>query len=125
MSRTELKGSMSSNPLVNLTDNVGGKFTGTMISGPREVKTKLGGIKFAYDFAVIEADVDFVKKDGTEYVKVDVNEGDKVTILATGPLNAKLIEAKPGMKIEIEYLGKKKSKKGNQFHDFGVYSVEE
>lgn len=129
--RKELKGNQSNNPLVNLTDTVGGKFTGTMLSKGREVKTSLGGVKFAYDFAVVDADVDFVlkttKKDAEGkfiYEKVDVNEGDRVTILATVPLNSKLIEAELGQTIEIEYLGKMKSKKGNQFHSFSVFVVE-
>ncbi|MGD9727916.1 MAG: hypothetical protein AB7V39_16220 [Nitrospiraceae bacterium] len=128
--RKELKGNQSNNPLVNLTDNIGGKFVGTILTAGREVKTSLGGVKYAYDFAVVDGDVDFVMKSDKKdaegkfiYNTVDVKEGDRVTILATVPLHGKLVEAELGTTVEIEYMGKKKSKKGNMFHDFRVFSV--
>lgn len=122
--RRELKGNQSNNPLVNLTDNIGGKFTGVLQGAAREVKTKLGGTKYVYNFTVLDSDMDFVQKEGTEYVSVDVNEGEPVTIMATGPLHSKLLGAEIGQTIEIEYLGKEKTKKGNEFHNFSVFVVE-
>lgn len=123
MAKTEITG-MRNTPLVNLIDNVGSTFTGVIIAASREVKTKQGSTKYAYAFKVVDGDVDFVKKNGEAYEKVEVAEGDEVTVLATKPLHMKLSQLPVGSTVEIEYRGKKRMKTGGQFHDFGVFNVE-
>ena len=126
MAKTEITG-LKNTPLINMQDTVGGTFTGVIASAPREVKTKLGSLKYAYLFKVIDGDVDFVNKTGDgKYEKVEVSEGDEVTLMATNPLHKKLQHIPVGGTAEIIYQGKERSPKtGVQFHNFKVSLVTE
>ena len=123
MERKEIivKRAFAPTPVVNLTKIVGASLIAKLVKGPKEYKAMGRGSKFIYDIEVIDGNMTFSVKDGESYKDVDVDQGQKVGLFATGPLNEKLKTISLGSEIAITYVGKVKMKTGNFFHDFKVF----
>lgn len=125
--RRVLNATFTDVPVVNIsTGEIGSKFVGELVKSAGEVD--LGpnaGVKYKYEFKVIDSDMDFVKRnEKKEYVSVDVSEGEVVTVFATKALNNALKGAKIGETIEIVYEGKKAIGNGRKAHQFDVAVLE-
>lgn len=105
-------------PSVFLTGNIGDSFTGRMLGFKKEIKTKLGGVKFLYELAAVDGNAPISKKSGDGYVDVDVSAGDPVTLFASSLLHKMLQQVQVGETVKITFLGKVKSKKGFAYNNF-------
>lgn len=118
--------SMNSSPLVNVRDAKGQYFIGVLGEHRQtdsQYKNEDGTAKKydIYEFAIEDTDMAIQKKEGKEFVNVNVAEGDTVTVFAPTRLNNALKQAPKGSKIKITYMGLGKATKfGGKPHEYEV-----
>lgn len=119
-------GSMDATPLVNIREQKGQFFIGTLGEHRQidsQYKNEDGTAKKfdIYDFAIEDTDMAIQKKEGKEYVEAKVEVGDTVAVFAPTRLNNALRRAVPGARLKITYMGLGKATKfGGKPHEFDV-----
>ena len=102
-------GSLDATPLVNVRDQKGQYFIGTLGEHRQidsQYKNEDGTAKKydIYDFAVEDTDMAIQKKEGKEYIDVNVSQGDTVAIFAPTRLNNALKRAPKDSRLKITYM---------------------
>src|SRR6188768_108000 len=106
----KLTSNVQGSPLLNIK-SVANSFVQGEVTDRKEVKTEYGQ-KPVYTLKLEETSMGAVAKQDGKYIEITVGAGDLVSFFAPTLLDKALVQANPGDRVRIVYLGLGKAKKG-------------